>query len=75
MKLDEGYQPMEPSKIALDLSPDLFRNLRILVVAGGKSSQTDEAAMMAAAHLLQIMNEAAIAASQKPAPEPSKAAA
>ena len=50
--------------IKLDLTPELYGNLRILVVAGAKSPQTDEMAIMAAAELLVKMAEAFNAAQQ-----------
>ena len=46
-------------KIKLELDPAIFCNLRVLVVAGAKSSRTDENAIMAAAQVLQIMAQAA----------------
>lgn len=54
--------------IELELTPELLGNLRVLVVAGAKSPQTGEDAIMAAAQLLQIMHKAAnAAAAQQPA--------
>ena len=50
--------------IKLELTPELYGNLRVLVVAGAKSPQTDEMAIMAAAELLVKMAEAFKAAQQ-----------
>lgn len=41
--------------IILELTPELFSNLRLLVVAGAKSPQTGEDAIMGGAQLLQLM--------------------
>lgn len=49
-------------QIELKLTPDLYNNLRVLVIAGAKSPQTDETAIFAAAQLLQMMMQAAEAA-------------
>jgi hypothetical protein len=50
--------------IKLELSPELFGNLRTLLVAGAKSPNTGDMAIMACAQLLQIMDKAAQEASQ-----------
>lgn len=52
--------------ITLELSPELYNNLRLLVVAGAKSPATDENAIFAAAQLLQIMGQAAEVARAAP---------
>ena len=44
--------------INLKLTPELYGNLRVLVMAGAKSPQTGEDAIMAAAQLLQLMHAA-----------------
>ncbi len=48
--------------IKLELSQAMLGNLRALVVAGAKSPQTGDDAIMAAAQLLQIMAKAQEAA-------------
>ena len=47
--------------INLKLTPELYGNLRVLVMAGAKSPQTGEDAIMAAAQLLQLMHTALMA--------------
>ncbi len=50
--------------IKLELTQSLLGNLRALVIAGAKSPQTGEDAIMAASQLLQIMTHAALEANQ-----------
>ncbi len=56
--------------IKLELSPALYNNLRVLVIAGVKAPASDDVTIMAAAQLLQIMASAAQDASQIKASEP-----
>ena len=53
------------SNITLNLSPELMGNLRLLLTAGAKSPHTGEEAIMAAAQLLMMIQEAT-AEAQKP---------
>lgn len=50
--------------ITIELSKELYFNLRVLVVAGAKSPHTDENAIMAAAQLLGVMHQAEQAAAR-----------
>ena len=45
--------------ITLELTPELFQNLRVMVTAGGKNAETGENGIMAAAQLLQLLAQAA----------------
>ncbi len=45
------------TEITLKLPENVYRNLRTLVLAGAKSPHTDEAAVMAAAQILMMMNQ------------------
>lgn len=42
--------------IRIELTPELLGNLRVLIVAGAKSPNTGEDAIMAAAQLLSILH-------------------
>lgn len=44
--------------IKLELTQPIFANLKILVTAGAKAQDTGENGIMAAAQILQILNEA-----------------
>lgn len=45
--------------VSLELTPDLFNSLRVLVIAGGKSADTGDNGIIAAAMVLQMMAQAA----------------
>ncbi len=46
-------------KVRLEFDPSVFQNLRVLLVAGVKSPQTPDTAIMAGAQILQILDLAA----------------
>lgn len=54
--------------ITLELTPELFNNLRVMVLAGGKNNDSGADGLMMAAQLLQIMAQAQ---EQANAPKPN----
>ena len=70
LKFEPKLSHKETSMIKLELTPELYGNLRILVLAGSKSPQTGEDAVIAGAHLLQVMAQA-LEASKKPSTPPA----
>jgi hypothetical protein len=60
-------------KVKLELDPQIFGNLRVLLVAGVKSDRTPESAILAGAQLLQLLDQAAEAAQRSNVVELEKA--
>jgi hypothetical protein len=57
-------------KIKLELDQAVFGNLRTLVIAGVKSTQTPESAIFAGAQILQLLDQA-MENSKKTPPKPT----